>query len=144
MRFTLGTDASTLTHPVQLCLASIPMIMPSTYRKCIHSLSSKTITPGYDSLKNVFPLTGISLRALHPKSYHYSVKRYYLFLCFGTSQYHLCYQVVPVLSLLHSIIDGVHSERNYKFQQLAYDLPTCPSTLSALVFFRRSTAQDDT
>ncbi len=52
------------------------------------------------------------------------VKRYYLFLCFGTSQYHLCYQVVPVLSLLHSIIDGDHSERTYKFQLPAYDLPT--------------------
>ena len=50
MRFTLGTDASTLTHPVQLCLVAIPMIVPSTYRKCIHSLSSKTVTSGYDSL----------------------------------------------------------------------------------------------
>ncbi len=52
MRFTLGTEASTLTHPVQLCLVAIPMIVPSTYRKCIHSLSSKTVTSGYDSLKN--------------------------------------------------------------------------------------------
>ncbi len=76
------------------------------------------------------------LRTPNPKSYLYSVKRYYLFLCFGTSQYHLCYQVVLVLSLLHSIIDGVHSERTYKFQLLAYDLPTCPSTLSVFIFFR--------
>jgi hypothetical protein len=52
MRFTLGTDASTLAHPVQLCLASILMIMPSTYRKCIHSLSSKSVTSGYDSLRH--------------------------------------------------------------------------------------------
>ena len=74
---------------------------------------------------------------------HYSLKRYYLSLCFGTSQYHLCYQAVPVLSLLHSIIDGIHSERTYKIQLPAYDLPTCTSTLSALIFFRRSTAQDD-
>ncbi len=50
MRFTLGTDASTLTHPVQLCLVAIPMIVPSTYRKCIYSLSSKTVTSGYNSL----------------------------------------------------------------------------------------------
>ncbi len=50
MRFTLGTDASTLTHPVQLCPAAILMKVPSTYRKCIHSLSSKTATSGYDSL----------------------------------------------------------------------------------------------
>ncbi len=50
MRFTLGSDASTLTHPVQLCLAAILMKEPSTYRKCIHSLSSKTATSGYDSL----------------------------------------------------------------------------------------------
>ena len=50
MRFTLGTDASTLTHPVQLCLVAIPMTVPSTYRKCIHYLSSKTATSGYDSL----------------------------------------------------------------------------------------------
>ncbi len=54
MRFTLGTDASTLTHPVQLCLASILMIMPSTYKKCIHFLSSKTVTSGYDSLRKGF------------------------------------------------------------------------------------------
>jgi hypothetical protein len=34
------------------------------------------------------------------------------------------YQAVPVLSLLHSIIDSDHSERTYKFQLQAYDLPT--------------------
>ena len=50
MRFTLDTDASTLTHPVQLCLVAIPMIVPSTYRKCTHFPSSKTVTSGYDSL----------------------------------------------------------------------------------------------
>ena len=50
MRLTLDTDASTLTHPVQLCLVAIPMIVPSTYRKCTHFPSSKTVTSGYDSL----------------------------------------------------------------------------------------------
>ena len=50
MRFTLDTDASTLTHPVQLCLVAIPMIVPSTYRKCTHFPSSKTVTSGYDFL----------------------------------------------------------------------------------------------
>ncbi len=50
MRITFDTDASTLTHPVQLCLAAISMVVPSTYRKCIHTLSSKTVTSGYDSL----------------------------------------------------------------------------------------------
>ncbi len=52
MRFTLDTDASTLTHPVQLCLVAIPMIMPSTYRKFTYFPSSKTATSGYDSLKS--------------------------------------------------------------------------------------------
>ena len=51
MRFTLDTDASTLTHPVQLCLVAIPMIVPSTYRKRTHFPSSKTVTSGYDSLR---------------------------------------------------------------------------------------------
>ena len=50
MRLTLDTDASTLTHPVQLCLVAIPMIVPSTYRKRTHFPSSKTLTSGYDSL----------------------------------------------------------------------------------------------
>ncbi len=50
MRFTIGTDASTLTHPVQLCPVAIQMIAPSTYRKCTHFLISKTATSGYDSL----------------------------------------------------------------------------------------------
>ena len=52
MRFTLDTDASTLTHPVQLCLVAIPMIVPSTYRKCTYFPSSKTVTSGYDSLNS--------------------------------------------------------------------------------------------
>ncbi len=61
MRFTLGTDASTLTHPVQLCLVAIPMIVPSTYRKCNHFPSSKTVTSGYDSLRdNLFEAKGLS------------------------------------------------------------------------------------
>ncbi len=55
MRFTLDTDASTLTHPVQLCLVTIPMIVPSTYRKCTYFPSSKTVTSGYDSLRNINP-----------------------------------------------------------------------------------------
>ncbi len=82
------------------------------------------------------------LVSYHPlltnKSYLYSVKRYYLFLCFGTSQYHLCYQVVPVLSLPHSIIDGVHSERTYKFQLSlpAYDLPTKDKSGIAVHYLR--------
>ena len=59
MRFTLGTDASTLTHPVQLCLVAIPMTVPSTYRKCIHYLSSKTATSGYDSLRYSLQATNI-------------------------------------------------------------------------------------
>jgi hypothetical protein len=32
--------------------------------------------------------------------------------------------IKPTARLLHSIIDGVHSERTYKFQLIAYDLPT--------------------
>ena len=93
---------------------------------------------------NRFPSYRDSFACSAPQIIPLLGKTCYLFLCFGTSQYHLYYQVVPVLSLLHSIIDGDHSERTYKYQLQAYDLPTCPSTLSALVFFIRSTAQDDT
>ncbi len=82
-----------------------------------------------------FPSYRDSLCALHPKSYHYSVKIYYLFLCFGTSQHYLCYQAVPVMSLLHSIIDGDHSERTYKCQLQAYDLPTLLTAIICLSAF---------
>jgi hypothetical protein len=75
---------------------------------------------------NRFPSYRDSLRALHPKSYHYSVKRYYLFLCFGTFQQHLCKPSVPVMSLLHRMVIIVRGliSASFKLQAYDYDLPT--------------------
>ncbi len=53
MKFTIGTDASALTHLVQLRPASIQMIVTSTYGKCTYFPSSKTATSGHDSLPPV-------------------------------------------------------------------------------------------
>ncbi len=68
------------------------------------------------------------------KSYLYSVKRYYLSLCFGTSQHHLYYQAVrrklsgnePTAQHFRFRWCGDHSnsERTYNIQLQAYDLPT--------------------
>ena len=40
-------------------------------------------------------------------------------------------QAIPVLSLLHIVIAGDHSQRIYQILLRDYDLPTCPSTSSA-------------
>ena len=89
MRFTLDTDASTLTHPVQLCLVATPMIVPSTYRKCIHSLSSKTVTSGYDSLIGKY-------KSFLPVCWFLKTDRYFFCYSISTDVSKIKFKKVPV------------------------------------------------
>jgi len=43
-------------------------------------------------------------QALHPVPSDHLLHSSLLFLCFGSSRHSLCYQAVPVLSLLHSSV----------------------------------------
>ncbi len=105
MRFTLDTDASTLTHPVQLCLVAIPMIVPNTYRKCTHFPSSKTVTSGYDSLNDDTQFPGSHGIFLEITDVVVSTVQFELKVCNSSA----------VDSFFRRVIEGRFSPRNEAF-----------------------------